>query len=74
MPTPPTREAVTTIHREFPDHATILPWSIAESPCGTPPGGAILSGPSAPETFVGLPRSPIRNLGRTGIRCHERQI
>ena len=31
---------------------------IAESPCGRPSGGAILSGPSAPETFAGSPAKP----------------
>ena len=44
-------------------HASIPPGSIAESPCGARPGGAILSGPSAPETYAGAPRSPTGSSG-----------
>ena len=49
-------------------HVAILPGGIAEPPCGPPPAGAILSGPSAPETFGEPPKTRSGSSGpsRTG--------
>jgi hypothetical protein len=51
-------------------HTPIPPGSIAESPCGARSGGAILSGPSAPETHAGRPPKPGKEPRETCNRSH----
>ena len=50
-------------------HAHILHGSITESPCEGRPAGAILSGPSTPETYAGVPESPDRDPRERVGRC-----
>jgi hypothetical protein len=54
-------------------HAPILPWGIAESPCGACPGGAILSGPSAPETYKGYHPESRQDPREVIDRCQSKQ-
>ena len=49
----------------------ILQGSIGESPCDGRPAGAILSGPSTPETYAGAPGSPVGTLGNASTGASQ---
>src|SRR5690242_6091064 len=68
-PREPRPGAVVETHRSCSRASVrILPGGMRESPCDGDLRGAILSGPSAPETFAGVARTPLEEAQAAVVR------